>query len=130
MIYLLDVNALVALGFHFHSFHSRVAVWLQQGGFPPLATCSIVEIGFLRILVQAQRYGISLSQGKRLLLELKFSPQLQFRFLIDGQDSSHLPPWVNAAKQITDGHLVELASANGATLATLDTRIPGAFLIP
>jgi len=30
----------------------------------------------------------------------------------------------------TEGHLAQLASANGAVLATLDEGIPGAFLIP
>jgi len=38
--------------------------------------------------------------------------------------------WVKTPKQITDGHLAQLAKANGAILATLDGRIPGAFLIP
>jgi len=28
MIYLLDVNALVALGFIHHEFHNRVAAWV------------------------------------------------------------------------------------------------------
>lgn len=30
----------------------------------------------------------------------------------------------------TDAHLMELAAAHGAKLATLDTGFPGAFLIP
>ena len=30
----------------------------------------------------------------------------------------------------TDAHLLQLVEANGAKLATLDTGIPGAFLIP
>jgi predicted nucleic acid-binding protein len=130
MIFLLDVNALVALGFHFDSFHAGVAIWLQRMGFPPLATCSITELGFLRILVQARPYGISLSHARLLLRELKTSPQLRFTFFSDGQDSTYLPAWVTAAKQITDGHLLQLARANGAAVATLDTRIPEAFLIP
>ena len=42
----------------------------------------------------------------------------------------HLPGWVRAPKQITDGHLSKLASANGAVLATFDENIPGSYLIP
>ena len=53
MKYLLDVNALVALGFGNHEFHARVAYWLRAQQFPDLATCSITELGFLRVLVQA-----------------------------------------------------------------------------
>jgi hypothetical protein len=54
----------------------------------------------------------------------------QFTFIADGHDVTHLPAWVKTAKQITDGHLAQLASANGAVLATLDRKIPDAFLIP
>jgi hypothetical protein len=53
-----------------------------------------------------------------------------FTFIPDGQDISHLPSWVKTAKQTTDGHLAQLAGANSAVLATLDRRIPQAFLIP
>jgi len=35
-----------------------------------------------------------------------------------------------SAKQTTDGHLAQLAKAKGAVLATLDGKIPGAYLIP
>jgi hypothetical protein len=51
-------------------------------------------------------------------------------FISDGHDVSHLPGWVRAPKQITDGHLSDLAKAKGAFLATLDENIPGSYLIP
>ena len=54
---------------------------------------------------------------------------LQFTFISDDQDASHLPAWVKSAKQTTDGHLAHLARVNGAVLATLDSGIPGAYLI-
>lgn len=130
MIFLLDVNALVALGIRYHAFHSRVALWLRDNDFPPLATCSITELGFLRVLSQAPPYGINVNQARIFLKALKEHPQLQFSFIRDGQDASQLPAWVTGPKQITDGHLLELARANGAILATLDTKIPGAFQIP
>ena len=59
MKYLLDVNALVALGFIHHEFHDRVAAWLQAQQFPALATCSITELGFVRVLSQAPAYGFT-----------------------------------------------------------------------
>ena len=55
MKYLLDVNALVALGFIHHEFHGRVAAWIKHNEFPDLATCSITELGFVRVLSQAPR---------------------------------------------------------------------------
>jgi uncharacterized protein len=128
--YLLDVNALVALGFRHHEFHARVAAWLHAQNFPPLATCSITELGFVRVLVQVPAYGFTVLQARTLLLRLKKAKIVTFTFLADGHDISHLPAWVKTPKQTTDGHLLQLASANAAVLATLDERIPGAYSIP
>jgi uncharacterized protein len=133
MRFLLDVNALVALGFFQHEFHGRVAHWvraLASNGVPELVTCSITELGFIRILAQAPQYGFTVAHAQTLLLRLKKENRLKFRFIPDDHDVSHLPGWVKTAKQITDGHLAQLGKANGAILATLDGRIPKAFLIP
>jgi predicted nucleic acid-binding protein len=132
MKYLLDVNALVALGFLEHEFHERVARWVRRlaaKGTPELATCSITELGFVRVLAQAPQYGFTVGQACNLLRRLKAARMVSFTFIADGQDISHLPNWVKTAKQITDGHLAQLAVANSAVLATLDRRIPQAFLI-
>jgi uncharacterized protein len=130
MKYLLDVNALVALGFMHHEFHGRMAAWMQAQQFPPLATCSITELGFVRVLAQAPTYGFTIAQARTLLLRLKKAPSLEVTFISDTHDISHLPGWVKAPRQTTDGHLAQLASANGAVLATLDEKIPGAYLVP
>jgi predicted nucleic acid-binding protein len=133
MKYLLDVNVLVALGFLQHEFHERVASWvrtLASRGIPELATCSITELGFLRVLAQAPQYGFTIAHARTLLLRLRTGNSLRFTFIPDDHDVSHIPVWVKTAKQITDGHLVQLAKAKNAILATLDEKIPGAFLIP
>jgi predicted nucleic acid-binding protein len=129
VIYLLDVNALVALGFINHEFHDRVAFWVQSQSSPNLASCSITELGFVRVLAQAPAYGFTVAQARGLLLRLKEATS-RLMFIPDGHDVSHLPSWVRAPKQITDGHLAKLASASGAVLATLDENIPGSYLIP
>jgi predicted nucleic acid-binding protein len=128
MTYLLDVNALVALGFANHEFHDRVASWVR-GQAPLLATCSITELGFTRVLAQAPAYGLTIVHARTLLLRVKRANGSKFAFLVDDHDISHLPAWVKMPKQTTDGHLVELAHANGGVLATLDGRIPGTYLI-
>ena len=127
MIYLLDVNALVALGFANHEFHRRVSSWVRAQSDSTLATCAITELGFIRVLAQAPAYGLTVAQARTLLLGMKQAGD--FTFLPDNHDVSRLPKWVKMPKQITDGHLTELAIANKATLATLDARIPGAHLI-
>ena len=55
---------------------------------------------------------------------------MQHIFLPDANDISNLPSWVSGPKQITEGHLLELAKAHRAALATLDAKIPGGYLIP
>jgi uncharacterized protein len=133
MKYLLDVNSLLALGVLDHEFHAQVSMWvrgLTAKGVPEIATCSITELGFVRVLGQAQQYGRSIMQARELLLALKGSRAIHCTFIPDDRDISHLPNWVRSSKQTTDGHLLDLAKANDAVLATLDHRIPGAFLIP
>ena len=129
MTHLLDVNALVALGFAHHEFHQRVALWVRAQKFPPLATCAITELGFVRVLAQAPDYAFTVTQARTALLRLKRTRVLPFTFIVDDRDISHLPAWAKAPKQTTDAHLLELATAHSAILATLDRRIPGAYLI-
>ena len=130
MIYLLDVNALVALGFMNHEFHDRLASWIRSQNSLSLASCSITELGFVRVLAQAPAYGFTVTQARMLLLRLKQVRTLPLVFIPDEHDVSQLPSWVRTPRQITDGHLSKLATANGSVLATLDVNIPGSYLIP
>lgn len=130
MMYLLDVNALLALGFQQHEFHYRMVQWLRKESPTQLATCSITELGFVRILAQTPEYSSTVVEARALLLRLKDSDPQRFILLQDGNGISRLPSSVKAAKQITDGHLAQLARDNGGILATLDRKIPGTFLIP
>ena len=131
MIYLLDVNALLSLGFDQHEHNARLGKWL--GSLLPgdlLATCSITEIGFVRVLHQVPQYGISIADGRALIAKLRGNTRRPFTFLEDRLGAADLPSWVKTGRQTTDGHLLALAGAHGARLATLDAGIPGAFLIP
>jgi predicted nucleic acid-binding protein len=133
MKYLLDVSSLVAFGVLQHEFHVRTASWvrtLASAEQPELLTCSITELGFVRVLSQTARYGLTFGQAQALLLRVKSEGEITFSLIPDDHDITHLPVWVKYASQITDGHLLELARARGARLATLDKGIPGAFLIP
>ncbi|HEY4901994.1 MAG TPA: hypothetical protein VIH89_00840 [Candidatus Sulfotelmatobacter sp.] len=90
MIYLLDVNALVALGLINHEFHGRVASWVRSTS-PHLATCSITELGFVRVLAQAPAYGFTVAKASTLLLRLKRTRVRRLSFIADNHDISHLP---------------------------------------
>lgn len=133
MRYLLDVNALVALGFLEHEFHDRVARWvlsLGKGTRYEILTCPITELGFVRVLSQAPQYGLTVAQSKMLLVRLKKQRAVPFEFIADDHDISRLPAWAKTGRQTTDGHLAELARAHNSVLATLDEQIPSAFFIP
>jgi hypothetical protein len=72
--FLLDVNALLAFGVFEHRFHQRVSGWvsrLETTGEPELATCSITELGLIRVLAQSSEYGFDIRGARRLLLRLK-----------------------------------------------------------
>jgi uncharacterized protein len=131
MTCLLDVNALVALGFQEHELHERVARWMRSlGSKDEFLVCSITELGFVRVLNQAVQYHVGIDDARALIARLKAARKRIFRFIADDHGVEQLPRWVKKGRQTTDGHLAELARANGAVLATLDEGIPGAFLIP
>jgi predicted nucleic acid-binding protein len=133
MKYLLDVNALIALGIKQHEHNLRIETWIAEfpkQSRPTFATCSITEIGFVRIVSQVSAYSFTLEDARNELLQLKQTKLLNFSFIPDGNDISNLPGWVKSHKQVTDGHLAQLAKSNEALLATLDENISGSFLIP
>jgi predicted nucleic acid-binding protein len=122
---------LVALGFQPHEFHGRVSTWiegLERG--EQLLSCPLTELGFVRVLNQAPQYRVPIADSKALLAKLRTQRKRTFAWLDDTQGSQHLPSWVRTGRQTTDGHLAALAKAGGAVLATLDTAIPGSFVIP
>ncbi len=101
MKYLLDVNALVALCLGDHEFHERVSAWVNGfavAGHYELMTCSITELGFLRILAQVPSYSFTIEQGKQLLSQLKSNSKIRFNFLADDAEIEQLPLWVKGPK--------------------------------
>jgi predicted nucleic acid-binding protein len=130
MRYLLDVNVLIAFGVTQHQFHQRVVDWIRSERGSVFLTSSVTEIAFVRVVASVTVYDLNVFKARRLLLGMKANVSQALTFLPDSNDISALPAWVKSPAQTTDGHLLQLASANGAVLATLDERIPGAFLIP
>jgi predicted nucleic acid-binding protein len=130
MRYFLDVNALIAFGITQHQFHQRVVDWIRSQRGSTFMTSSVTEIGFVQVVASVAMYELNVVQARKLLLGMKANATQPLTFLADAIDISALPAWVISPAQITDGHLVQLASANAAVLATLDEGIPGAFLIP
>lgn len=132
-MYLLDVNVLVALAYRDHSLHGRAIRWARQvkaaaSTARPFVSCSIVEIGFLRVASRNTGLATNLAGARADLSSIRAT--LGLDMLGDSLDGDQLPNWVTRSDQTTDGHLLQLAHHHQARFATLDAGIPGAELIP
>ena len=130
MKYLLDINALIALGHAAHIHHVTMIEWYQSilGKETSLHTCSICELGFVRVSVQAGLQS-DVASARTALAKLKASSKISFTLLSDDLGADRLPAYAKVPNKLTDGHLLELARHHGAKLVTLDTGIPGALLV-
>jgi len=130
MRYLLDVNALIALAHTGHALHSTAMGWYGNVSKSAVGfhTCSITELGFLRVSVMT---GLQpdIEAARQALDALKSSSKVRFELISDDLGAAQLPSFVKKPQAVTDGHLVELARKHSMRLATLDRGIPGALLI-
>ena len=133
MIYLLDVNALVALRYNYHVHHVRAMRWFCDldtcRPFDRLATCSITEIGFVRV-ASSKKAGLAKTVAAAREDIARLKEDWVMTFLGDPLGADHLPSWVTQSAHVTDSHLLSLAKGWGGQLVTLDGGIPGAILIP
>ena len=132
MTYLLDVSALLGMVSNEHEFYPSLNAWLNT--LHPerdlLATCSITELGVVRILPHSSRGNSTVKEAQEILARVKAASDVPFTFLSDDLGVDKLPSWVKLPKDTTDGHLAALARAHGAVLATFDNNIPGSIVIP
>ena len=123
---LLDVNALVALGWDSHIHHRAVREWFRDKSDEGWQTCPITESGFVRVSSNPKvlPHRIDAVSAIRFLAELRKVGN--HRFLTDEVSITDDDfPEVRGYRQITDAHLLTLARRNGVPLLTLDTAIAG-----
>ena len=133
MKYLLDVNVLVAWGWSDHVAHARTARWIgatRARKNSRLLTSAIPELGFVRVSVQRTGGRVTVKDAGKALAAMLGALGACHAFLPDDQPAADFPEWCRGASRTTDAHLLRLAKAHGARLATLDTGIPGAFVVP
>lgn len=127
MTYLLDVNVLVAIADPHHVHHEAAHWWFAKNARPNWATCSVTELGFIRVLSNpgySARSSTPTAAAERLAL---FCDSGGHRFWADD-----LPPRssldddvrtrLQGHKQVTDFHLAALALRYEGQLATFDGR--------
>lgn len=130
---LLDVNALLALAWPNHQFHTAVVARLEQRPEIRWATCALTQLGFVRL------------SSNPKIVEVRKTPAEAIDLLADlTRDQEHvylesLPVLPQTAsffrhllghQQVTDAYLLGVAEASGATLLTFDRRVvpPGGML--
>jgi predicted nucleic acid-binding protein len=134
VIFLLDVNALLAYRYPAHVHHARVRAWVSdlrvERGHNDIAfaTCPITELGFVRVGSGPAGLAVCVGAARADLRSLKSSENMLF--IPADIPERDLPAWVRKPAQTTDGYLLALARTHGGHLATLDRFIPGAVLIP
>jgi predicted nucleic acid-binding protein len=128
--YLLDINVLLALAHTGHTLHPKAIGWyaLAAKSAAGFHTCSITELGFVRISVVT---GLQpdIDAAKQALDALKSSSKVRFELVPDDVGVAQLPAFVKKPQSVTDGHLSELARKNSLRLVTLDRGIPNSMFI-
>jgi uncharacterized protein len=125
MIFLLDVNVLIALVDPYHVYHNFAVRWFDAFAKKSWATCPITENGVIRIVGNTQYPNSPGSALFDLMREFVALPGHVFWpddiSLLDSArvDSSRLL----TTAQVTDTYLLALAQAHGGKLATLDRRL-------
>lgn len=121
---LLDINILTALLWPTHEHHDVAHRWFSRRVDAPWATCSLTQLGFVRIVSNPafSRDALSPIEALALLGENLAHPAHEF-----WTDSLQVPPAVKGMearlqshKQLTDAYLLALAQRRKGVLATFD----------
>jgi toxin-antitoxin system PIN domain toxin len=123
---LLDVNALLALAWPNHQFHSTVLARLESAPAPLWATCALTQLGFVRLSSNPKVVGESKTPAEAVSLLGDLTRDGRHLYLEDlpalpDRPESFRP--LNGHQQVTDAYLIEVALAHDATLLTLDRRL-------
>jgi toxin-antitoxin system PIN domain toxin len=124
---LLDVNILTALLWPAHEHHSRAHRWFGRRGDAGWATCSLTQLGFVRIVSNPAFSSDALSPAAAVeLLAMNLShgahefwtESLPVPTALRGMETG-----LQGYKQITDAYLLALASRRNGLLATFDRGV-------
>jgi hypothetical protein len=126
-LHLLDVNALIALGWEGHEHHDTMVGWFSRHAKGGWATCAITQAGFVRVLSQpalrqaassvaelAEALGHNLAHPAHRLVPLDFGFADVLACCTGG---------VIGHRQVTDAYLLTAAVRAGMKLLTFDTGV-------
>ena len=117
MSHLLDVNFLIACGWESNTEYVRASRWLLKAD--SFATCSVTEMGFLRVSL-SPAFRATFDEAMAALLAIV--ALRSHRFITDATSARALPQGLTG-KDVTDAHLVSLARSHKLKLATFDASL-------
>jgi toxin-antitoxin system PIN domain toxin len=126
-VFLLDVNALVALAWDSHVHHAVTRRWFGAHAGGGWATCPITESGFVRVSSNPKvlPHPIGVSAAREVLSALRGVGG--HRFLVDDVSLTDADvPEILGHRLVTDVHLLVLARRAGARVLTFDAALAGA----
>jgi len=134
VIYLLDVNLLIALAWPSHTHHRIAQAWFRHCGRAGSATCPITQTGFVRISSNSKFIDGAVSPHGAILLLERVMQSTHHTFwpddltLADDTIKVDSPGsvWTHVIghRQVTDAYLLSLARMHQGKLATLDQALP------
>lgn len=125
---LLDVNVLVALFDPDHVHHELAHDWFADHRDGRWATCAVSEAGFVRVVSNPAYGSAAASTADVIPLLRSFCSGASHEFWADDvsfrDESLFRPAFIRGYRQLTDIHLLGLATKRGGRLVTFDATIP------
>jgi uncharacterized protein len=125
--YLLDVNALIALGWPSHEHHERMLRWFKAHARQGWATTALTQAAFVRIISRPAFSGRALSINEIAEVLLHNTAHPGHRFLALDFGIEHVLGTCTGSlrghRQVTDAWLLTLAVRSRAKLVTFDGGI-------
>lgn len=127
IVYLLDVNVLIALVDPAHVQHDPAHDWFARIGHKAFATCPLTENGLIRIIGHP-KYPNSPGPPSVVLQSLAAIRGLVgHKFWPDdisiADDAFFAPELLSSHSRVTDSYLLALAHAKGGRLASMDQKL-------
>ena len=125
--YLLDLNALIALGDPDHLHHRAVQSWFISSGNTDWGVCLLTEAGFVRITTNPAYRPASrtLDQAKGVLADFAAHPGYRYWPITQSWTELTAPfsARIMGHHQVTDAYLLGLAVMGKGVLVTFDKAI-------
>ena len=126
-MFLLDVNALVALCWSSHEHHASALGWFKEYAKQGWATCAFTQAAFVRVILQPAFSGEPLQANQVIELLARTTAHPKHRYCAIDFDIRRVREACTGGllghRQITDAWVLTTAIRHDARLLTVDRRI-------